>query len=556
VRGNYVRFTPKGDGGCVGGSKQNGIKPLRVRALSTTSKKLAMSPPRKARMIPSGKAPAGVPGLPSFADTHVLRGILDAMPARVSYFDAGRNYRYNNKEFYDFMGLKPDQVLGRNVAEVLGQQASDKTLPQVEAVRRGETTRIEGWRDYKGQGWRYVETIFMPLFEPSGEMDGYFTLVRDMTDHQRQKEELLRRSQQLEGVMRGIDDAMVLFDADLRLVLCNQGYLDLMDFPPRFARPGIGHDALIRNRLERGIFYSDERPDRPIEDLVRAQSAAYARIKRETQHIHRIRGRWFNIRRRRLPDGSLLITFTDITGKYEADRAKRAQREALQRVVQMETNATLLAGLGHEINNPLAAILAQASGLMQKITDPGLTRHLECICEAAERAGRIVHSLMRSARRREQRHEPMDISATIRLALELAWNDGPPPWLDFQLEEKPDLPKFIGDSDQIAHVIANLVSNATQALEAANSQTPKRLSISVGMQENQMIIRVADNGPGIPAEIRDRIFEPFFTTKPPEKGTGVGLALCRALAQSHDGSLELEETPGGGASFMLRLPLQ
>jgi two-component system NtrC family sensor kinase len=150
----------------------------------------------------------------------------------------------------------------------------------------------------------------------------------------------------------------------------------------------------------------------------------------------------------------------------------------------------------------------------------------------------------------------MDISATIRLALELAWNDGPPPWLDFQLEEKPDLPKFIGDSDQIAHVIANLVSNATQALEAANSQTPKRLSISVGMQENQMIIRVADNGPGIPAEIRDRIFEPFFTTKPPEKGTGVGLALCRALAQSHDGSLELEETPGGGASFMLRLPLQ
>lgn len=515
-----------------------------------------MSPPRKARMMPPDKAPAKAPGLPSFADTHVLRGILDAMPTRVSYFDGERNYCYNNKEFYDFMGLAPEQVLGRNVAEVLGQQTSDETLPQVEAVRRGETARTEGWRDYKGQGWRYVEAIFMPLFEPSGEMDGYFVLVRDMTEHQRQKEELQRRSQQLEGVMRGIDDAVVLFDADLRLVLCNQGYVDLMGFPPRLGEPGTSMESLIRDRLERGIFYGGEKPSQPIEDMIHTRIAAHARIKRETHNIYRVRGRWLNFRRRRLPDGSLLVTCTDITAKYESERAKNAQREALQRVAQMEINATLLAGVGHEINNPLAAILAQASGLARKITDPGQAQQLEGICDAAERAGRIVHSLMRSARRRERRHEPMDIPATIRLALELAWTDGAPPWLDFHLEEKPDLPKFTGDSDQIAHVIANLVSNATQALEAANSQAPKRLTISVGMQGNHITICVADNGPGVPAEIRDRIFEPFFTTKPPEKGTGVGLALCRALAQSHDGSLEVEETPGGGASFNLRLPLQ
>jgi two-component system NtrC family sensor kinase len=76
------------------------------------------------------------------------------------------------------------------------------------------------------------------------------------------------------------------------------------------------------------------------------------------------------------------------------------------------------------------------------------------------------------------------------------------------------------------------------------------------MVENDVTIRVADNGPGVPADVRDRIFEPFFTTKPPEKGSGVDLALCRALARAHGGSLILEETPGGGASFILRLPLQ
>jgi len=103
---------------------------------------------------------------------------------------------------------------------------------------------------------------------------------------------------------------------------------------------------------------------------------------------------------------------------------------------------------------------------------------------------------------------------------------------------------------------ATEVTVATQALEAARMPGPKRLGVSVEMAGDDMMIRLADNGPGVPAELRERVFEPFFTTKPPEKGTGVGLALCRALARAHGGSLNLEDTPGGGASFILRLPLR
>jgi len=495
------------------------------------------------------------PGLPSFADAHVLRGILDAMPARISYFDHHRRFRYNNKEFYDFMGLTPEQVLGRSVAQVLGRRASVETRPQVEAVRRGETVRVTAWREYKGKGWRFVESAFVPLFQPDGALDGYFVLVRDVTEAEVQRTELRRRSEQLEGLLHEIDDAVVMFGADLRLVMCNQGYLDLMGFPPHLGQSGTSMEALMRNRLERGVFYDDERPGNPIEQMICARLEAYRRISHETQNIYRIRDRWLNVRRRRLPDGSLLVTHTDITARYEADRAKRTQREALQRVAQMETNATLLAGLGHEINNPLAVILAQASLLAREASDPKAAQRIEAIRDAAERGARIVQSLMRSARRREPRYEPLDIPAIIRLALELAWNDGPPTWLDFQLQEKPDLPKPYGDPDQIAHVISNLVSNATQALEVANGPGPKRLNLSVAMEESNVTIRVADNGPGVPADIREHIFEPFFTTKPPEKGTGVGLALCRALARAHGGSLTLEDTPGGGASFVLRLPL-
>ena len=494
--------------------------------------------------------------LPLFADADVMRGILDAMPVRVSYFDPDRRFCYNNREFYDFSGLTPEQVLGRTVAQVLGRRASMETRPQVDAVRRGETSRTKGWRYYESKGWRYVESIFVPLFHPDGSLDGYFVLVRDLTDEQRQKEEVQRRSQQLEGLLQEIDDAVVMFDAELRLVMCNQGYLDLLGYPEALNKPGTGIEAFTRNRLERGFFYGDEKPSLPIEEMVQARLESLRRIKKEIHDIQHIGGRWLSVRWRRLPDGSLLVTHSDITAKYEADRAKRAQREALQRVAQMETNATLLAGLGHEINNPLAAIMAQASLLLREDTDPKSRQRITAIYEAAERGAKIVHSLMRSARRREQRYEPLDIPATLRLALELAWNEGPPPWLDFSLDIPTETPKPYGDPEQIAHVIANLVSNAVQALEAAEMPAPKRLGVSASMVGDDLAIRVADNGPGVPAELRERVFEPFFTTKPPEKGTGVGLALCRALARAHGGSLTLEETPGGGATFVLCLPLR
>jgi PAS domain S-box-containing protein len=515
-----------------------------------------MSSIQKLRPRRSGRAPSAAKDLPPFADTEVMRGILDAMPVRVSYFDPERRFRYNNREFYAFTGLTPEKVLGRTVAQVLGRRASVETRPQVEAVRRGETARTKGWRQYEGQGLRYVESIFIPLFHPDGTLDGYFVLVRDLTDEQRQTEELQRRSQQLEGLLQEIDDAVVMFDAQLRLVMCNQGYLDLLGYPETLNKPGTAMEAFIRNRLERGIFYGDETPEATEEELVRARLESHRRIRKETHNIFNIRGRWMNIRRRRLPDGSLLVTHTDITAKYEADRAKREQREALQRVAQMETNATLLAGLGHEINNPLAAIMAQGSLLLRETQDPKSRQRIEAIYEAAERGAKIVHSLMRSARRREQRYEPLDLPATLRLALELAWNEGPPPWLDFGLDIAADLPKPYGDPEQIAHIIANLVGNATQALEGADMPAPKRLHVLAGLVGDDVTIRVADNGPGVPAELRERVFEPFFTTKPPEKGTGVGLALCRALARAHGGRLDLEDTPGGGASFILRLPLR
>jgi len=112
------------------------------------------------------------------------------------------------------------------------------------------------------------------------------------------------------------------------------------------------------------------------------------------------------------------------------------------------------------------------------------------------------------------------------------------------------LPKVQAEGHQIQQVLLNLLTNAVDAMPTGGS-----LRVETGMADNTVFLRVADSGPGIPPEARVRIFEPFFTTKEQGEGTGLGLAICRQIVEAHRGTIEVTDTPGGGATFEIRLPL-
>jgi two-component system NtrC family sensor kinase len=217
--------------------------------------------------------------------------------------------------------------------------------------------------------------------------------------------------------------------------------------------------------------------------------------------------------------------------------------------------ATLLAGVGHEINNPLAIIAAQALMLAEDAEGTPLATRAEAIRLAAERCGRIVQSLMRSARRRARRREEVRIAEAVDQGLDLAGYGLRAAGIDLTLDVPAELPPLQGDPEQLAHVVSNLVSNAQHAFEDAAVPAPRRLRIAAAREREAIVLRVADNGPGIPAEMRARIFDAFFTTRTPGHGSGVGLALCRAVVEAHGGRIAVEATPGGGATFVIRLPL-
>lgn len=231
------------------------------------------------------------------------------------------------------------------------------------------------------------------------------------------------------------------------------------------------------------------------------------------------------------------------------------QREALLQAQKMASFGTLLAGVAHELNNPLSIVLANAFMLQEEAEEaavPALADKAERIRVAAERCARIVRSFLAMARQQEARRRPVDVAALIEGSLELLAHGLRSDGIELVREVSAEVPPVLGDADQLQQVLSNLVTNARQALE--HSTGPRQLRIAAKAVGSAVEITVSDNGPGIPAEWQGRIFDPFFTTKPVGTGTGIGLAVSRGIAEAHGGSLDLAATSGPGACFALRLP--
>jgi signal transduction histidine kinase len=206
------------------------------------------------------------------------------------------------------------------------------------------------------------------------------------------------------------------------------------------------------------------------------------------------------------------------------------QREALLQAEKMAAFGSLLAGVAHELNNPLSIVLAGALMLQEDLeaAAPDLARGAERVRVAAERCTRIVRSFLAMARQQEARRRPVAPASLIDGALELLAYGLRSGGIEVAREVPADLPPLFGDADQLHQVLANLITNARQALE--HRPEPRRLRVAAEAVGDAVEISVADNGPGIPAEVRERVFDPFFTTKPVGAGTGIGLAVSRGIA--------------------------
>lgn len=251
---------------------------------------------------------------------------------------------------------------------------------------------------------------------------------------------------------------------------------------------------------------------------------------------------------------AIVAGILDLTEAKRAEAEIARQREALAHGEKLTALGSLLAGVAHELNNPLSVVVGQAAMLQELCDDASLASRAEKIRRAAERCARIVKTFLAMARRRPPEVAAVDLNTVIESCIDLVVYSLRTTDVTLELDLAQDLPRVMADADQINQVVTNLMVNAQQAL--LDRPLPRRLSVATrfDLEREEIVMTVADNGPGVPPDIRQRIFEPFFTTKPTGVGTGVGLSMCQGVVESHGGRIALHDTRGGGATFTVTFP--
>ncbi len=234
------------------------------------------------------------------------------------------------------------------------------------------------------------------------------------------------------------------------------------------------------------------------------------------------------------------------------------QRWAESHLVQSEKMAAIgqiVAGVAHELNNPLASIAGLSDFLLEGQRLPAEEReHLRVIHEQAERASKIVRNLLSFAREGTGKATSVDLNDVVERTLLLVSYELKLGEVGREVELDADLPPIRAEKSRVQQVVLNLLTNAYQALGSAEVTDPM-IRVQTLRRDNTVLLRVSDNGPGVPQQVADRIFDPFFTTKDAPSGTGLGLAICRDIAKEFGGALTLGQGAEGGAMFEVSFPI-
>lgn len=259
--------------------------------------------------------------------------------------------------------------------------------------------------------------------------------------------------------------------------------------------------------------------------------------------------------------GDLAQAFNQMTENLKQSRAQLeltvdSLKSTQAQLVQSEKLSGIgefVAGVAHELNNPLTSVMGFSELLVQADSDPQHKRYLDMIHKSAQRCQKIVQSLLSFARRHKPERKAVCVNKLIEAALDI---------LNYQLRTSnievtsalaPQLPLAMVDPHQMQQVFLNIINNARQAIEG--HQLGGWIRITTATRGANVCVTVQDSGPGIPEQSLRKIFDPFFTTKEVGKGTGLGLSLCYGIVKEHGGRIIPRSKLGEGATFEIELPI-
>ena len=475
------------------------------------------------------------------------RRLVELSPDAVMLHDAD-GITFLNPAGCRVLGLAgPDDAIGRSymdfVAESDKEAAQKRVLTVIE--QREEIFPTERAITTLGGVAKDIEIMATPFLADDGSVVA-LVIFRDITS----RKVLERAIRESEGRFRAISEAIPL------PVLIS----DAASLRVSYANPAARDQLSASDEFLDGASLFDLGGDRGFRKGVLGVVEGRQRVASAEFEVRRADGTRFWARTTTVPmvyqgQDSLIHAIVDLTERIQVEAEIARQRESFHQKEKIAALGSLLAGLAHELNNPLSVVSGQSLMLEEAVDDEGIVQRAQRIREAAERCSRTVRTFLAMARSKAPERAPVSLNEVVRSSLDLVSYGLQSSGVEAELDLDDRVSDVTADADQLHHLISNLILNAEHALR--ESSPPRTLTIStrVDTDGRQVRLSVADNGPGVPPEIVERIFEPFFTTKPGAAGTGIGLSLCRDIVSSHGGKIAYSDNEPRGAVFTIVLPL-
>jgi len=469
--------------------------------------------------------------------------LLEEMEEGYYEVDMAGNFTFVNNAMSRILGYSRDELIGMNYKIYTPEE---NVKPVFEAYNRvyrtGEPLKWFPMVEVRKDGTRlFVEDSVLPVRNDKGEVIGFRGVNRDVTERKKAQEALRQSAERYRTILEEMEDSYFEVDLGGHLTFVNSstcrhlGYCNEELIGMSYKGFTVEEDMESVLRVF-GEVYRTGVPNKGFHWKIIRKDGAHGFVEATVSPLRNAKGE--------------IIGFSGV-GRDITERMK--MEEQLILTDRLASVGQLAAGIAHELNNPLTAVIGFSDLLLERDLPADVKEDLETVNREAKRTVNIVKELLAFAREQKTEKSLVNINVIIQGVLQIRSYEQKVSNIEVDARFAPTLPLVMANGVQLQQVFINIIVNAEQAMVEAHGRG--KLTIATEQVGNIIRASVTDDGPGISRDNMKQLFTPFFTTREVGKGTGLGLSICHGIVTEHGGKLHVESEPGKGATFVVELPI-
>ncbi len=477
-------------------------------------------------------------------------------------FDRDLRITVWNTSMEQVTGVARQQAWGRLAQELPALTELAGSIEPYGRVLNGETLWLSEHALFvRALGVEAVLDVFLtPLRDAAGNVEGGVGVVHDITRYKRSAEELMAKEALLNEAQHlahlgswrlDVKRKMFAWSEEMYRIAGRERQAELpfgevlsMVHPDDRQSVASAVDRVLRTRE---VFFHEYRVLRPDGAVRIVESRIVPIVQTNGGETIELRGTWLDVTERKRAE----VNLRETNSKLEKTLAelKTAQEQVIQ-TEKIVALGTMAAGIAHELNNPLMGVMSYVNYARRDPSAPLVDRYLGKAEKELVRMGELIRSMLSFARPVGGEVSVVSVPERLKHALELLADDFNARGIEIVSALDEAIPPAYGRGPQLEQVFLNVILNAR---DAVTGRADRRIALAGRAEGEHVIVEIADTGPGVPQDIKNRIFDPFFTTKSPGQGTGLGLSVSRTVIEDMGGNLSLVSKEGEGARFRITL---